>query len=205
MTEYQTKYNNILKLLRTGDKVNMDLAMSLLVATRDIRLVKKFFKEGAPFSSFLYYHMVPLWQEHSEFWKEVKPKLDRYRASNIQKWINRRIIPLWKERTLSNKRFYLFANTIATENYGNFPKLSDAVIENRQEYYCASISTGSKIEDGIGWELEITEQDVGPAEVIHQEKFIAIAHHPNFNTKICIELGYSEYAKGWAEKIHPKS
>ena len=101
--------------------------------------------------------------------------------------------------------FCALANKTIVEYFPHFPKLSPNILTEYKSYSVASVRSGEKIIGQIGWSLVIEERDIGPAEVIHEEDWIATAHHPDFSIKIQLEDRHGS-VKIWLKKISsPKS
>lgn len=191
------EYNKIIQLLTNRDPKNVLLGLQLLKSTLDTDLLIQFLSDRSYIGGMVCYPLVPLFQQNSKIWETVKPKIPAYRKRAIENWMPYIILEL-DFPTLDS--FCELANQKVAEYFPDFPKLSPEILTEYKGYSVASVRSGKRIIDNVGWSLVINERDIGPAEAIHEEDWIAIAQHPDFSIKIQLEERHGPI-KVWLEKI----
>jgi hypothetical protein len=196
-----SNYNKIMQLLAFDDYTNFYLGIELLKSTRDPELIAKIISGKSYVSYRPGFPLVPFFQENPEIWEAVLANIPAFKAEDILKYMPHEVLFLPTERLSA---FCELANQKAKEHFGNFPLLSEALLTEHEDFYCGYSKTGNNVIDGIGWSFFIESRDVGPAEVIHEEEWLATAYHPNYALKFEYQESGSMISKMWMEKIADK-
>lgn len=181
MVEQDEQYNKILQFLRSRNSQDVVLGIQLLKSTLDADLITQFLSNKSYISSMIVLPLIPLFQENPKLWKTIQQKIPPHIAQQILMWLPFTILEL-DPATIDS--FCALANKKVWEYFPNFPILDVQLLTKHESYYYCSIKSGREVVDGIGWSLYIESKDVGPAEVIHEEIWRAIAQHPDFSIKI---------------------
>lgn len=197
MSALDEEFQKILQFLRSNNKNNVKLGIQLLKSTRNPLLLGKFLSDRSYISGMISFPLVTLFQEHPSLWEQVQQYIPAHRKNNIQKWLSYHILEL-EDRSIP--AFCQLATKTVQAYLPDFPILSPSILTEHQGYYCASVRSGKQIENNIGWSLTIEARDIGPAEVIHEEEWIAVAHHPNGLFKVEYHESGSSFPRTWLAK-----
>ncbi|MCP4443586.1 MAG: hypothetical protein GY810_32180 [Aureispira sp.] len=194
-------YEKIMQFLGSRSSKDILLGIQLLKASMDAKLISQVFSGGSYICYMITFPFVTFFQQNPELWKEVKPQIPSYFRGEITKWLPKTVLGLQNPTIPS---FCELANKEIKKYFTDFPKLEPSILTEQHGYGYASTRKGNNIIDGIGWSFQIDEADIGPAETIHKEDWIAKAHHPDFIIKIQVNLD-DRFPKVWLEKILPEN
>jgi len=188
----------IKQLLRSDEHNNQLLAIELLQSTREVAVLSQMLSDQSYMSYMVCYPLVPFFQQNAALWEQVKSKIPNHKQRNIEKWLPRKLLTLKKDSVAA---FCQLANQAIKEHFDDFPQLQPSILTEFSGYGVGSTRSGKAITDGIGWSLEVEARDVGPAEVIHEEEWTAVAHHPKYHIKIRREDSKLPFLKVWMQKV----
>jgi hypothetical protein len=118
----------------------------------------------------------------------TRAQLPSYRVETFDTWMRRRLLPL---TTLDMPRFCELASAVARARDPAFPGLSAEGLTYVETWYCAGRKHHDARVDGRGWVFDVVDEDVGPAEAIHQEQWRADAHGDGWVVSVCLESSSS--------------
>ncbi len=192
---------DIMELFRGWDEENIKKGINILTEKNNIDTLIFFLSHPSYVYGMINYDLIPFFQTNPEIWQEVSPKIPQYRMLEIKRWLSRTILKL---KNPTHKSFCSLANKKVQNQFNDFPLLTlDFTEESR--YACACTISGKKIINGVGWELFLESRDVGPAEISHEEEWIATAYHPTKIIKIS-RLAVDGYTdRVWTEELTPEN
>lgn len=115
---------------------------------------------------------LPTLQARPDLFDALRAKLPAYRRTLTDTWAPRVI---WSQTRVTHAAFVQKANEVAQSLEPGFPTL-ELTLDVVWTAYCASKRGYDGRVNERGWVLEVFEQDIGPAEVIHEEDWLATAH-----------------------------
>jgi hypothetical protein len=201
MNKKNTDYQKIMQLLGTRDNQNELLGIELLKSTMNSELLVLILSGKSFITYKICYPLVPFFQKHPEIWNLVGPNIPSHIKSGITKWMPHTLLEL---NPYSIYSFCKLANKKVKEYFPDFPKLNQQILTEDHDFGYGYARSGKSVIDGIGWSLDIESRDVGPAEVVHEEEWKAIAYHPDFLIKIELLDTGGYFPKIWLEKIPSK-
>jgi len=126
----------------------------------------------------------------------VRERLPDYRVAEYDTWLTRRVLPL---RSRDLVAFCRLATEVVRDHHPDFPPLPDAMPPVVGSYQIATVRHADyRDRNGHGWELEVEDEEDGPAEVIHLEHWTAIARGADFGQRIRLE-SVQRWVEVWAE------
>lgn len=117
-------------------------------------------------------HLLGLLQSRPDLFDALRAKLPAYRRDLPDVWGPR---TLWSEARINHEAFVQKANDVARTLDPSFPTL-ELKLDSLWTGYCATGRGHDARVEGRGWKLDVDERDVGPAEVFHEEDWLAVAH-----------------------------
>ncbi|MEZ4466196.1 MAG: hypothetical protein R3F43_17515 [bacterium] len=92
-------------------------------------------------------------------------------------WRHRRLLEIPKDL----EEFCSLALREARAIEPDFPDLDLAGLVVTSSWYAGWVREADTRVDGVGWTLRLVEEDRGPAEAIHEEAWVAVAHGPGLH------------------------
>lgn len=142
---------------------------------------------------------IPTLRADPELAAATRAHVESYRLADFDKWMRRRILPL---TVLDMARFCELANELAHARDPEFPSLSPVGSQYVDTWYCGVEKRHDAREHGRGWVFRVVEQDVGPAEVIHEEQWSADAHGDGWVISVRLDSSNST-VHVWEEPDEP--
>lgn len=142
---------------------------------------------------------IPTLRADPELAAATRAHVESYRLADFDKWMRRRILPL---TVLDMARFCELANELAHARDPEFPSLSPVGSQYVDTWYCGGEKRHDAREHGRGWVFRVVEQDVGPAEVIHEEQWSADAHGDGWVISVRLDSSNST-VHVWEEPDEP--
>lgn len=138
--------------------------------------------------------VLPLIQQRPEVVSALRAGLPEYRQKELTVWLGRRLLA--SPRTL--EAFCALATARARVIDPAFPSLDLAGLVETYRFYCGYRTALDTRANGRGWTLDCESRDVGPAECIHEEDWVATAHGAGSPLAIVCERR-SESVIAWEE------
>jgi hypothetical protein len=190
------KIKNIMNLLTSRNHKSIYAGINSLVSEKNPDLLIYFLSHKSFVSGLIYFHLVPLFQDNPSLWEIVREKIPSHRRGQITRWLPCTILTLPRSTI---KAFCTCANVHMRSLVQDFPKLSKKIFTKTKLYYCAQVSSGESISEGIGWSFSIVSEYIGPGDAIHREEWKAVAHHPERRVIFVREQSDSMLERVWME------
>lgn len=194
----EQKAQKIRKLLGSRKLDDMQAGLDLLRHTPEADLISHFLNDKSFISSLIRFQLIPVFQEHPQIWEKVRSQIPDPIIKDLDGWMP---YTLFETGILAQYEFCDLCSEKMKAIEANFPELSTDILEEPHfggYYYYAD---GKQIENGTGWELKITSEDFGPAEVIREEDWLAIAHFEGRRIKFAYNYVSGSFPRCWQVEL----
>jgi hypothetical protein len=140
--------------------------------------------------------VLALVQQRPDVVSALRAGLSNQRQEELTLWLGRRLLPLPSPHTLED--FCALATARAQVLDPSFPALDPAGLVETTRFYCGYRTALDTRANGRGWTLDCESRDVGPAECIHEEDWVATAHGAG-SPLVIIREQRSDSAFAWEE------
>jgi hypothetical protein len=193
------EYDKILNFLRQDDTKNISLGLELLKFTRNSEIISRFLSSPSYVSGLVSFPLVPFFQENPEVWESVQQNIPEYHKRQIQEWMPYTILQL---KNPDSYTFCQLAQREVQKIFPDFPALSlDILNENDHDNYFFT-QFGKKTQGNMTWSLSIESRYLGPAEVIQEDEWSAIASHPECKIQVKHIESRGMIPQTWLNKIY---
>ncbi len=125
--------------------------------------------------------LLPVLQTEPELAELLLRGLPDWRAASVRAWLRRRLLPP-DLRTV--EQFFALATERARRRDPTFPAADGSRLLMTFHWFAGEHRASDQREHGVGWVLDAEDRDVGPAEVIHEDEWTAVAHGQGWGLRI---------------------